>query len=112
MLDEAVPQSVTFHLIKSPAFRTVHADGVWGGVTPRGGINIGFFSERGPFPRQVTYGVEATGRLGPEDANARVQRDGPVREIEVNVVLDLTLAKSLRAWLDEKILELEEAMRA
>ena len=105
--EEEKPGTITFHLIKSPAFRTVHADGVWGGVTPRGFINMGFYSERAPFPRQTTYPLMPDGQLGDEIKEVRVQRDGPVRELEFNATIDLRLAKSLITWLKQKIKAIE-----
>ncbi len=94
---------VKFDQIKSPAFRTVHADGVWGGVTPRGYINMGFYSERSPFPRQVTHAISEDQRLSDEIREERIGRDAIVREIECNVIIDVRFADSLVSWLQEKI---------
>lgn len=101
--EEEKPGTVTFHLIKSPMFRTIHVDGVFGGTTPRGFINMGLYSERAPFPKQTTHVLAEDGTVDKEIVDIRVQRDGPVREIEVNAVIDLRLAKSLIVWLNSKI---------
>ena len=104
----AVPQ-ITFHLIKSNFFRVVHADGAWGGVTPRGFIEVNFYSERQPIPRSLTHSVNLeSGTLGAEIREARVTKEGPVREVEVGVIMDLQCARSVRKWLDDKIAVVEQ----
>ena len=104
-------KKVKFDQIKSPAFRTVHADGVWGGITPRGYINMGFYSERSPFPRQVTHSLDEEGhRIIGEVKEERVGRDALLRELECNVIIDLAFAQSLIAWLQDKIDSLEKGM--
>lgn len=98
---------VTFHYIKSNYFRVAHADGAWGGITPRGLIQINFYSERQPIAKQTFHTIEGD-RLGPEIADRRIVRDGPVREIEFGAVMDLSTAKLVREWLDDKIKVLEQ----
>src|SRR3989442_6878794 len=53
MTEATKPQDVTFHYIKSSQFRVVHADGIIGGVTPRGLIHIAVFSERPAIPQVI-----------------------------------------------------------
>ena len=96
---------IRFHYIKSGYFRTVLADGAWGGVSPAGRINIVFYNERAPIPRIVTHSVKES-RLGEE--LERESRDGIVREVEVAVALDLPAAESLLTWLEEKVQILRE----
>lgn len=103
------PQEITFHYIKSNHFRIVHADGAWGGITPRGLLQINLYSERQPIPKQTVYPLEGE-KLGTELLDRRQSRDGPVREMEVGAMIDLNTARSLRNWLDEKIAELEKGL--
>jgi hypothetical protein len=110
---ENTPQkaSVRIDYIKSGLFRVIHADGVYGGLTPRGLIHLDFFSERPTIPQQCHYPADqVTDRaiFGIDFANEivekRVARDSvAVREVEVGVTLDVALAKSVVAWLQEKI---------
>ena len=95
------PKEVTFHYIKSAGFRVVHADGVWGGATPRGYVAMNFFSERAPIPKSLTHEIMKDGNLGEEKQQS--SRDGFVREVEVEVLIDLAMARSLIPWLQEKI---------
>ena len=101
MAEESPPESIEFHYIKSNSFRVVHADGVWGGLTPRGYISMSFFSERNPIPRRITYDVTPEDMLGQE--TGRDSRSGFIREVEVEVMVDLDMAKSLIRWLEDKI---------
>ena len=111
MSEESPPESVEFHYVKSNGFRVVHADGVWGGPTPRGYITMSFYSERAPIPRKISL------ELKPPEPNSsnrilgqeivRDSKDGLVREVEVEVMVDLEMAKSLLKWLRGKVRVLE-----
>ncbi|MBI1901160.1 MAG: hypothetical protein HYS13_08630 [Planctomycetia bacterium] len=94
--------------IKSNFFRVIYADGVYGGLTPKGDIHIDFFNERQPIPQQTTYEVTGEGRLGDEIKQERKSREAMVREVEVGVVINTDLAKALVDWLQKKIEEKEK----
>lgn len=89
-----------FHYIKSNYFRVIHADGVYGGVSPQGLIQLAFFSERQPIPQQTVQKFDDK-RLGEEVVELRVSRDGVVREIETNVLMSAKEAKKLRDFLSQ-----------
>jgi hypothetical protein len=86
-------ESATFHYVKSPQFRTIHADGAIGGVTPRKYIHYAIYSERAAIPRvaeaEIVDGA-ATGKSATVET-----RVGYVRELEVDLMLDLGAAKAL-----------------
>lgn len=107
-----IPDELKFHYLKAKHYRSVHADGFFGGVTGRKYIHMTIFSERNPIPREVFYPVigEFGGGLllGDEDKDKRVGRDGVIRELEVGVFFDLESAKKLKIWLDEKITQVEQ----
>ncbi len=98
MVDEK-PKSLKFHYIKSPMFRVVHVDGLFGGVTPTAFIHFALYSERMPIPQQTEQVVNADGTLGPEVPEGRVVRDGVVRELEVDAIMNIDVARSMRDWL-------------
>lgn len=98
--------NIKFHYIKSKDFRVIHGDGAWGGMTPRGYITIGFYSERNPIPQELTHEVNADGQLGP--IVQRKTKEGIVREMEVEVIVDLDAAKSLIQWLQNHVNILSE----
>lgn len=104
------PKKVRFHYIKSSAFRSIHADGVFGGVTPRLTIAASFFIERQPIPDQMVYAVGDDGSIAEEIREERISRDGFVRELEATLILDHALAKRVVEWLNEKIAIIEEQL--
>ena len=105
------PDRFLFHNVKSPLFRTVHADGIFGGLTPTGNIHISFWNQRSPIPLLMEYDLSPEGTIGNEIIESRIGKSGMVREIDVGVSMNLDVAVSLRKWLDEKISVLEEAVK-
>src|SRR5579864_8214012 len=67
MDEEKKPVSVCFHYVKSNYFRVIHADGMYGGLTPCGGIFFALYSDRQPLPSlrfsQSSKRVSVTSRL-------------------------------------------------
>jgi len=102
---EKLPSEIKFDYIKSNQFRVIHADGVHGGVSPKGFIQMAFFSERGPIPKRETYSLEQ-GKLGPRTKVE--QRDAIIREVEVETLIDLQVAKVIVKWLGEKVEQAEK----
>ena len=108
MADQPKEVSVNFHMLKSNYFRVVHADGAWGGITPRGLIAYSFYNERGAIPRQTQATLTSTDGVsfaaaGPEQVVDG--RDGVVRELEVEVIMDFAAAQEFHKWLGEKLAE-------
>lgn len=100
---KAQPQEIRFYYLKSNQFRVVHVDGAHGGITPRGHIQMALFSERAPIPRETVQNEK-----GKEILEKRVQRNGLIREVEIEAILTLETAKVLKTWLDQRIQSLEE----
>lgn len=109
VVKNATKETVEFHYIKSNYFRVVHADGVYGGATPKAMIAMNFFSERLPIAQRVVYGVSEDGVLGNEVESERVGKTGVVREVEVEVLIDVPNAEALISWLQTRIKELSSA---
>lgn len=105
-----VPEKIRFNYIKSSAFRTIHADGVIGAVTPRLNITAAFYSERKAIPDQIVSRV-IDGKLGDEILEERVGGESMTRELETNVIMDVAFARSLIAWLQDQVNLAEEAMK-
>lgn len=108
---EAAPDRIKFDYMKSNFFRVVHADGVVGGVTPHLDIHMDVWSERQAIPKEVIHELKPDGILGEEIRGERVVRDAIVREVEVGVVVDVGLAKSMIKWLQDKIDQIEDARK-
>jgi hypothetical protein len=100
---DAQSESVTRYTIdyvKSNFFRVVHADGVWGAVTPMGDVHVDFWNVRSPIPRRLTNEVLPNGKVETVDAEFRSDW---IHEVEVGVVMSMTTAISLRDWLTEQL---------
>ena len=93
------PKSVNFHYVKSSLFRTIHVDGIYGGMGPRGKLQMNLFSERTPIPKSINYEVSGEG-IGKEVS--RDTREGFVREVETHLILDFDVAVSVHAWLGRR----------
>lgn len=91
---------------KSQFFRVIRVDGAWGGVTHRGDIHMGLFSEYPPLPETVKYVIRSD-KLA-EEVGRKV-KSGIVREIEVEAVMSVSTAIAMRDWLSLKI---EEAQKS
>lgn len=99
-------QTIKFHYIKSPHFRVIHVDGAIGGITPAKNIHISLYSERAAIPQIITQKLNPDGSLG--DKVSESGKEGMVREMDVDVIVSLSAARSLRDWLDQTIHSLEE----
>ena len=100
-----IPDSLTFDYMKSNLFRVIRVDGAHGGITPKGAIQMALFSERQAIPKQETYNVESTGKLG--GITRKEARDAVIREVEIEALMELDVAKALRSWLDDRITFIE-----
>jgi hypothetical protein len=101
-------QEVCIQYFKSNFFRVIHADGAWGGVSPRGDIHMAFYNERQAIPDTSKFMVSDQGMVKPEEFQASSEF---VREVEVDIIFDLQTARSLRAWLNDRIALLENLIR-
>ena len=102
--------SVKFHFLKGPDFRSVHVDGAFGGLSTKGFLHLTVYAERNAIPREVTYEIR-DGRLGDEILSKRVGKDGIVRQMEVGLVMNEETARDIRNWLDKRLEDFEERRR-
>ena len=99
-------QKITFYNKLVPNFRQVHVDGAFGGVSPKGLLNLNFFSERFAIPRETEYLVKNEKTLE-KIKDSEDSKQGIIREYEFGIFLNLETAKRLQILLQEKIKELE-----
>ena len=102
MAESPQSASVEVNYQKSNFFRVIHVDGAFGGPSPRGLVNIAFYSERMPIPKKTEFELNA-GTPGVEKAVD--VKGGIFREVEANMVMDIAVACSLYVWLGQKIIE-------
>ncbi len=91
---------VVIKYYKSNFFRVIHADGAWGGLSARGDIHISFYNERAAIPDISRFVISGGEIIKPEEFQSISK---VVREVEVDVVVDLGTAMSLRDWLNDRI---------
>ncbi len=101
-------QEINFKYMKSNFYRVIHANGAFGGLTGRGEIHIGFYSERLEFPDSSKITMSSTGEVSSEQFEGGGDH---VREIEADVVIGLNTAKQIRVWLDTHITVMETLIR-
>jgi len=104
-LVQPAPVEIGFDFIKSNLFRVIHADGAYGGISPNGAIHMALYNERSPIPRHTAHRLE-NNQLGAELREKREVRSSFVREVEVDVIMDVNVATALHQWLGEKLAEL------
>ena len=98
-------ERIYFDYIKSNYFRTVYVNGIFGGLSPQGDvINMSVYTERWPLPKQVVHKLENS-LCKDEIREERITRNAIVREIDVNLVITIEQAISMKEWLEEKISE-------
>lgn len=117
MVDEkkSAPKQFKIHYIKSNAFRVILAEGVHGGITPNGKIQFAFYNERLPIPQMTVHELEPLGenavRLKEEIKEMRVGRDGIIREVEAEILMDVKHAEVMLNWLKDHIDKVNELMK-
>ena len=104
MTETSAKNRVRYKFTKSPHYRDIHIDGIWGGAHPGGYIQMAVFKDQSHLPNVVEYEVSEHGRLGNE--TSRENPDGIKREIEVDIAMNLNVAIVMRDWLSARINEL------
>lgn len=106
------PHNVIFEYIKSPLFRVIHSHGAIGGVTPTGNIHFALYSERNAIPRQTVHSRNPDGTLGDPIPSQTIQRPGIVREMDVDVVMNVAFVPVFIGWLQKIQQQAEEQIQA
>ena len=94
-------KEITFHYLKTSNYKTIHVDGVYGGLAGTGLLNMQPFVERLPIPSEETISF---GDAKPSERKGKV---GVIREIEANLVMDYKTMVVIHRWLGEKIDQFE-----
>lgn len=100
--EEQPLKGVEIHYMKSNLFRVIHADGAVGALTPRGLVHMTLYSERTAIPKTAFRAISEDGQsLEPETQTETI--GGVVRELEVDVLMDEAIVRSLRDWLNRRL---------
>jgi hypothetical protein len=103
---DSAKNKVTIYNKFSPNFRELHVDGAYGGMTPRGLLNINFYAERAPIPRSTEFTVEGANLIDPQ--HSADSKKGIIREFEVGIYMDVNAARELNKWLTTHIANIEK----
>ena len=104
MTDDSRPSQIRYKFVRSPSYRDIHIDGIWGRSHPGGYIQMAVFKDKSHLPNMVEYEIQEDGRLGKE--TGRDVPDSITREIEVDIAMNINVAILMRDWLNERIEEL------
>lgn len=96
-------KGITFHNKISNNFKQLHVDGAYGGLTPKGLINLNFYAERFPIPKSIILDVTANTTTKSSDSVR-----GIIREYEVGVYMDLEVAQQIADFLLKRIEEFKK----
>ena len=105
-----VPKNYNFKFVKNPDFRTVKADGVYGGVTVRGEINMNFYVDTIDLPKNQLYSMDSKGAITKEIPVEKKAES--IRELITGINMDLETTKSVILWLNDKVKQAEATILA
>lgn len=98
---------IRFHYLKSTQYRVIHVDGAIGSLTPTGYLHMSLFNERPAIPREMVHKLNDDGSLGDVIPEETIAKEGIIREMEVDVLMSIATANSLKVLLEQKIKEFE-----
>ena len=109
-VDSLLPVTeVSFELIKSRYFRSIHVDGAFGGISPTGNyLRMGIFNEGQPIPQKITHSIIQGNQLGPENIEKRSINNCFIREVEADLIMNFETAKLLKDWLEQQLILVEQ----
>lgn len=104
---EEIPmEEIDIEYIKSGSYQEIYANGVYGGITPRGDLMIDLISEYAKRPSVETYKVEDGSRLG-----ERIKVEGEpvvIRERQASLFMQPNNARGMAEWVLSKVLGVPE----
>lgn len=103
---EVSQTDLRFFYEKNPLYRVVYTDGLIGGLTPTGAINLNFYATRSTIPKSVLHTIEE-GKLSPKGIPSEDSKKGVMREIEIGIYMNKKTAREIYEFL-KKFVESEE----
>ena len=99
-MEKKNPKEIVFYYEKTPQYRTVNADGAYGGMTPTNQVNLSFYSTRNYIPKSVTHQVYEDGTLSKNPIEEHPEsKKGIIREVEFGVYMNKQSAHDLYLFL-------------
>ena len=69
------------------------------------------WNERWPIPKQTVHERDENGIVKNEIIEERISRDAIVREVEIDLVMNVECATQMRDWLSVKLKEFEDVAK-
>ncbi|MFV1976189.1 MAG: hypothetical protein ACC651_10605 [Candidatus Scalindua sp.] len=104
------PEKIIFHYKKTPSFRSYHADGIYGGLTPRGKVYCEFFIDHNPTPQTATHELSESGYISGKPTE-KIVKEGVIRQIECGIIFDIETAITFKEWLNDKINQYDKTIK-
>jgi len=99
---------VKFQYQKSPQHKTIHVSGIFGGIMPDKKIQVHFWHNEVPIPKNIFHKIvkesgEGYVNLGEEVEEERQFEETPppflIRNIDISATIDPAVARSIGNWL-------------
>lgn len=100
------PNEVEIQYTESANYNSAYISGIFGGINTNGLLEIDFFTDRLSRPKATMHKIE-NGNIGGE-VEGEQDRHLHQRKVEFSAMMNLEVAKSVQAWLMEKISALEQ----
>lgn len=102
-------KKIVFRYEKKADYKVIYANGIHGGISPRGEFKFDLFTEYSKFPDEVIHSKVPDG-IGPEiDRNPK---NLPIiREAQVGIIMSVESAKSIARWIMQHINDYEKLHR-
>lgn len=86
---------INIYYEKNPSYRTIYSDGLIGGITPRGDVNLNFYSTRNVIPKSIKHNILSDGTIDKDGKVSEDSKNGIIREIEFGVYMTKDTAESI-----------------
>jgi hypothetical protein len=109
MAEESQNQNVVdFHFEFDKDYRIIAVNGIWGGATPRGQVQLDFFVERQGIPEVITNRLMEDGGIGPEVPGTRKPPTRLVRTMQVGILLTIEEAENVANFIRDRVAEIRK----
>ena len=99
IVDEDKKSSINIYYEKTSMYRSIHADGLIGGITPKNIVNLNFYSTRNSIPKSVNHSINYNGELDEFGVNSPDSKVGIFREIEMGIYMNKETAEEIYDFL-------------
>lgn len=109
-MDKKNPNEFQFKFVKTEDFKTTPVNGVWGGITVGGNLNMNFYIDTVEMPKQVVHSV-VHGKISQHPKIPIPTSNVAIREVPFGVTLDITTARQVAEWINRHIDHFEKTQR-